>query len=104
MVKRISVYGKYYADAMVWVKQRYWHRRKDGIKQRYWHKIERTKRVIKEGRFDFSGSGKDLYRAVKLSRHRIATGYVDVPADEFLRNPDKYSNYGEWLDWEVGYE
>ena len=62
MSKKIAVYGNY--EAKVQTKQRYWIKRKDGIKQRYWKKTKHLKKETMSGRFEFSGKGKDLYKAV----------------------------------------
>jgi hypothetical protein len=99
MVKKIAVYGSY--EAKTPVKQRYWVKRKDGIRQRYWKKTTRTKTVEKTGRYEFSGKGKDLYKAV-IEAHRIVPkGFVDVSAEEFLKHPEKYGSEGEWTDREI---
>ena len=96
-MKGVSVYGAYEP-----VYQRYWIKRKDGVKQRYWKKTERMKKVIKtDSRFEFTGSGRDLYKAVIMARRRVPHGYVDVDAGEFLDDPDEYRDVGIWVDWDV---
>lgn len=99
MVKKIAVYGTY--KAKVPVKQRYWKKRKDGVKQRYWKKTKRMKKVAMSGRYEFHGKGKDLYRAVVTAHHFMPKGYVDVSAEEFLKDPESYGYEGEWIEREV---
>jgi len=95
-VKKIAVYGSY--ETTEPVRQRYWKRRKDGIKQRYWKKTTRMKKVVKEGRYEFHGSGKDLFRAVAEAQKTMPKGYVDVSAKEFLEHPEKYGVKGTWTE------
>ena len=99
MVKKIAVYGSY--EAMVPVRQRYWKRRKDGIKQRYWKKTKRLKTVSGKGRYEFSGKSKDLYKAVVKAHQNVPKGYVDVPADKFLKHPEKYGYEGQWIEKDI---
>lgn len=99
MVKKIAVYGSY--EAKVPSKQRYWIKRKDGIRQRYWRKTRRTKTVESKGRYEFSGKGKDLYKAVIKAHQVMPKGFVDVSAEEFLKHPEKYGLEGEWIDREI---
>ncbi|MCW3976827.1 MAG: hypothetical protein NWE77_02720 [Candidatus Bathyarchaeota archaeon] len=99
MSKRIAVYGSY--EARVPVSQRYWKRRTDGIKQRYWKKTTRTKKVEMSGRYEFHGKGKDLYRAVVTAHRLVPKGFVDVSAEEFLKDPYYYGFEGEWVEKEV---
>ena len=99
MVKKIAVYGKY--EAKVPVKQRYWKRRKDGIKQRYWKKTTRLKRVSQSGRYEFHGKGKDLYKAIVKAHQKMPKGFVDIPAEKFLKNPEKYGVEGSWVDIDI---
>ena len=96
MVKKIAVYGSY--ETKEPVRQRYWKRRKDGIKQRYWKKTTRMKKVVKAGRYEFHGSGKDLFRAVAEAQKTMPKGYVDVSAKEFLEHPEKYGVEGTWTE------
>jgi hypothetical protein len=100
MVKKIAVYGSFVTK--VPVKQRYWITRVDGVKQRYW-KIKRGsfKTVKDKGRYEFSGTGHDLYRAVITSHRIVPKGYVDVPAEKFLQDPEKYGSEGYWIDRDV---
>jgi len=99
MVKKISVYGTY--EAKVPVRQRYWKRRIDGIKQRYWKKTSRMKKVTKSGRYEFHGKGKDLRKAVMKAHRIVPKRFVDVRADKFLKNPEKYGQEGSWIDREI---
>jgi len=107
MVKGIAEYGRFLVS--VPVRQRYWkwayHRTgseagKKWYKKRVWKKTSRMKKVVKSGRFEFTGSGKDLYRAIIETKvkGRVPRGYIEVPADDFLLNPDEYSTEGEWID------
>jgi hypothetical protein len=50
-------------------------------------------------RYDFHGTGKDLYRAIHLA-HRIVPKrrFVRVSASEFLANPYRYGARGFWID------
>ena len=96
MSKKIAVYGRYMAE--VPVKQRYWKRRKDGVKQRYWKKTNRTKKVEQTGRYEFHGTGKELYKAVVKAHGFVPKGFVDASAEEFLRHPEKYGSEGEWIE------
>ncbi len=95
MVKKIAVYGSYETSEPV--KQRYWKKRSDGVKQRYWKKTTRTKTVVEKGRYEFSGTGKELYKAVAQSMKIVSKGYVDIPARDFIENPRKYGVEGNWV-------
>jgi len=99
MVRRIAVYGTYHAK--VPVRQRFWKSRRDGAKQRYWKKTTRTKKALMSGRYEFSGSGKALYKAVVKALHIVPRGFVQVSAEDFLRNPLKYGFEGVWIEREV---
>ena len=84
------------------MKQRYWIRWKDGVKQRYW-KIKRGcfKKAQGKGRYEFTGQGRDLYRAVMLAHHYVPKGYIVVEALDFLNDPEEYGWPGEWIDREI---
>ena len=99
LVKRIAVYGSF--ETMVPVKQRYWKKRKDGVKQRYWKTTKKTKLAEAKGRFEFSGKGKDLYKAVMVAHDVVPKGYVKVDAERFLKSPDDYSSEGVWIKKEI---
>jgi hypothetical protein len=99
MTSKIAVYGTY--EARVHVKQRFWKRRIDGIKQRYWKKTTRTKKAEMTGRYEFSGTGKDLSKAVLKTNRLVPKGYVDVSAKKFLKHPEKYSYEGIWIDRKI---
>lgn len=102
MVARIAVYGLYRVRVMAPVRQRFWHRRKDGIRQRYWHKVMKPKWEVRKGRYEFSGRGKELYRAVKIAKHRPPRGYQNTSAREFIENPELFSEEGGvWIQSEV---
>jgi len=99
MSKKIAVYGSF--ETHVLIKQRYWKRRKDGFMQRYWKKTRRMKKVEMSGRYEFSGKGKDLYKAVVKAHRLVPKGFVDVSAEKFLKHPEKYGSEGSWIDREV---
>jgi len=99
MVKRFAFYGSY--ETKVPVKQRYWKRRRDGIKQRYWKKTKSLKTATKSGRYEFHGTGRDLYKAVRKAHRVMPDGYVDVSAEKFLENPHRYGSEGSWIDKEM---
>ena len=99
MSKKIAVYGNY--KATVLVRQRYWKKRKDGLKQRYWKSAEKTKGKTLSGRYEFSGTGKELYKAVAKAYHTVPSGFVDTSSKECLKNPKKYGFAGKWVEREV---
>ena len=99
MTKKIAIYGSY--EAKVPVRQRFWKKRSDGIKQRYWKKTTRTKAELVKGRYEFSGTGKDLYKAIVQAQNIVPKGYVDVSAEKFLSNPIKYGYGGVWVDKDI---
>lgn len=99
MVKKIAVYGSY--EAKIPSKQRYWIKRKDGIRQRYWKLTGRKKIVEMKGRYEFHGKGGDLYKAVVKAHSIVPKGYVDISAEEFLRNPEKYGSEGIWIEKDI---
>jgi len=107
-VKKIAIYGAYMTYEPV--RQRYWkwayHRTgpKAGekwYKKRVWKKTSRMKKVVGKGRYEFHGRGKDLFSAVVEAHHTMPRGYVDVPAEEFLKHPEEYGVEGYWIDKEV---
>ena len=99
MTKKIAVYGVY--RAKVPVGDSFW----DIIEEGAWGKLlqdsDETEWWEMRGRFEFSGTGKDLMKAVKLAFSRVPKGYIDVSAEEFLENPEKYSYEGVWVDREI---
>jgi phage-related minor tail protein len=99
MTKKIAVYGTY--EIKKPVKQRFWKLRIDGIKQRYWKNTKRTKAETKKGRYEFEGSGKDLQRAVVEAQRIMPKDFIDITAEEFLKDPEKYGEEGRWIDREV---
>jgi hypothetical protein len=53
-------------------------------------------------RYDFNGSGRDLYRAIVLAHEIVPKRrFVRAPASEFLANPYRYGEEGYWIDREV---
>ena len=110
MPKTVAVYGSY--KTKVPMKQRYWkwvYHRKGKKKGQRWYKRRfwiypkgRTKTVIKKGRYEFIGEGKDLYKAiVKAHEYMPKDHYVVVSATDFLEDPEEYGVEGEWIDFEV---
>ena len=87
MVKKIAIYGSYEARVPV--------------RQRYWKKTTRTKKVVMDGRYEFHGSGKDLYKAVVKALQIVPKDFVDVSAEKFLKHPERYGFEGEWVEKEV---
>jgi hypothetical protein len=99
MPSEVAVYGTY--EAFVPVRQRYWVVRNDGVKQRYWKNTTRTKKTVMKGRYEFSGSGKDLYKAVVEAHDTVPKGYIRVQAKQFTKNPNKYGYEGIWIDQQI---
>ena len=98
MVKKIAMYGTY--RTRIPEKELRWKTRRDGIRQRYWYNTGKIDEVILDGRFEFVGTGRDLYRAVNLAITRYyvpRNQFMVVPADEFLENPMKFSRKGVWI-------
>ena len=108
-MKGVSVYGAF--EVNVPVSQRYWkwayHRSgpltgEKWYKKRVWKKTVRMKKVIRtDGRYEFTGTGKDLYRAIIEARTRVPFDYIEVEAKEFLEHPELYGEEGEWVEWQV---
>ena len=109
MPKEVAIYGPFAIIEQVTFKQRFWkwiyHRTgpKAGekwYKKRVWRTVTRRKEVRGKGRFELSGSGRDIMRAIVKIRSEglVPRGYVRVSAKEFLRNPEKYSTEGRWID------
>jgi hypothetical protein len=99
LVKEIAVYGTY--EAKVPVKQRFWKRRRDGVRQRYWKKTKSTKKTVLSGRYEFYGNGQDLYKAVRKAHDLMPKDFVNVSAEKFLKNPERYGFEGSWVDREI---
>ena len=99
MVKKIAVYGSF--RAKVPVRQRYWKKRKDGFRQRYWKRTKRKKIVETRGRYEFHGTGKDLYKAVVKAQKTVPRGFVTISAEKFVEHPEQYGCPGEWIEKEV---
>jgi len=96
LVKKIAMYGTYEAEEPV--KQRYWKRRIDGVRQRYWKRTTQNKKVVREGRYEFHGTGKDLFKAVVKAQKIVPKRFVDVSAEEFLKHPERYGSEGVWVE------
>jgi len=99
MSKKIAIYGTFERQAPTF--QRYWKRRADVIKQRYWKKTKRMKIVEESGRYEFSGTGKDLYKATAKAHKIVPKGFIDISAKEFLKQPEKYGYEGEWIEKDI---
>jgi hypothetical protein len=57
--------------------------------------------VKQSGRYEFHGTGKDLYKAVVEAQKTMPKGFVDVSAQDFIHDPGKYGLGGEWVESEV---
>lgn len=108
MVKKIAIYGSF--KAKVHVRQRYkkWCYHQKGklegqkwYKRKVWKKTKAMKKVVATGRYEFHGKGKDLFKAIVKAHRFMPKGYVDVSAEEFLENPERYGDEGVWIDREV---
>jgi hypothetical protein len=99
MSRRIAVYGSY--EAKVPLRQRFWKKRRDGIRQRYWKTTKRFKTRIVKGRYEFYGQGNELYQAVFKAIHIVPKGFIEVSAQDILKNPYKYGFEGKWIDRKV---
>jgi hypothetical protein len=58
----------------------------------------------KSRRFEFTGKGRDLYRAVRLAQSIVPSNkkrFVSVSAREFLSRPYCYGVRGVWVDKEI---
>jgi len=105
---KIAVYGVYVTHEPV--RQRYWkwiyHRTgpnagEKWYKRRVWKTTASMKKVEREGRYEFHGRGRDLYKAVMEAHQTMPKGYVDVSAEEFLEHPEEYGTPGAWIKREV---
>ena len=108
MVKGIAVYGTFVTYEPV--RQRYWkwiyHRTgpqagKRWYKRRVWRTTKAMKKVVKSGRYEIHGPGRDLYRSVLEAIRRVPRGHVEVSAEEYLRAPEEYSQEGYWVERQV---
>ena len=55
-------------------------------------------------RFEFTGRGRDLYRAVRLAQSIVPSNkkrFVAVSAREFLSRPYRYGVRGVWVEKEI---
>jgi hypothetical protein len=51
------------------------------------------------GRYEFSGSGRDLYEAIVQAHELVPRErFVNVSAREFLEDPFEYGVWGRWVD------
>ena len=51
-----------------------------------------------QGRYEFSGTGCNLYRAMVLAQQYMSRGYVDVEAEDYIDYPEAYGIEGEWIE------
>ena len=99
MVKKIAIYGSY--TAKVPVRQRYWKKRKDGVRQRYWKRTRQLRKETLSGRYEFHGTGRELYKAVAFAHRYMPKGFVDVSADGFTQHPEQYGLEGQWIEHDI---
>jgi hypothetical protein len=110
LVKSVAVYGTF--EKKVRVRQRYWkwvyHRTgsKAGqkwYKRRVWkYPKGRYKTVKVRGRYEFYGSGKELYQAIRKAIYYVPKRKtVSVNAEDFVRYPLEYGDYGTWIEYDV---
>ena len=71
---------------------------RQGYKKRVWKTTKSTKTVAMDGRYEFHGTGRDLYKAILKAVNIVPKGFIDVSAEEFLKHPERYSFEGEWVD------
>ena len=91
-VSQWGVVEYYDEDAEEQAKTRIWKTRIDGVRQRYWVKgIIKGKYVRKRGRFNWSGTRRDVGEAIAIAKDNnfVPDGFVDIRASDFLRNPFK---------------
>jgi hypothetical protein len=61
-----------------------------------------TRQGVDRRRYEFTGSGKDLQRAVILALRVVPRSrFVNAPARLFLMNPSRFGREGYWIDREV---
>lgn len=110
MVKSVALYGTF--EKKVRVRQRYWkwvYHRKGSKAGQKWYKRRvwkypkgRTKKVVVKGRFEFYGSGKALYQAIKMATNYVPKKKtVSVSAQDFIKYPLEYGDYGTWIEYDV---
>jgi len=86
--------------------------RKDGVVQRYWYRARTAtekswaghEEVRQEGRFEFSGIGKDIYRAIIKAKREYwvpLDQYQELNARDFLENPERFAEKGVWAWFNV---
>jgi hypothetical protein len=59
---------------------------------------------MKSRRYEFSGSGRDLYRALRVAHHVVPGNknrFVRVSARQFLSRPYHYGVEGFWVEKEI---
>ena len=72
--------------------------RKDGVVR------ARAQEIRLEGRFEFSGTGKDIYRSIIMAKREYwvpIDQYQEMNAREFLEHPEKFAEKGVWAWFEV---
>jgi hypothetical protein len=95
------MYGAYVTTRWSRRKQPVYIRRMDGVVQRYhkWTTIEDEKE--ERGRYEFYGTGRDRYEAIRIATKNPPDGYVEVDALEYIRNYCDYSVDGVWVWYEI---
>ena len=97
----VAMYGTYQTEKVIRRKVPVYTWRRDGVIQRY-HKWTYIRVVAEErGRYEFSGKGRDLFRAIIIAMKHPPNGFVDVDASDFIANPREYSVSGEWIDYVI---
>jgi hypothetical protein len=60
-----------------------------------WKQTKRKKTVEASGRYEFHGTGKDLYKAVVKANRIVPKSFVTVSAEKFLERPEDYGLTGK---------
>ena len=108
MDKGIAVYGTFVTYEPVRQRYRKWIYHRTGpkagekwYKRRVWKKTTRMKKVVRTGRYELHGPGKELQRSVIEALHRVPRGHVDVSTQDFLEAPEDYSQEGWWIETDI---
>ena len=110
MSKIISIYGTKYVMQKHTYKQCYtkwcYHRMGDKAGQKWYKrkvlkKVTRKQRYKRLARFDISGRGKDIYKAIGkvVNKEKPLVPkerHVKVEARELIERPEEYAEVGEW--------
>jgi hypothetical protein len=57
--------------------------------------------VWRAQRYEFEGSGKELYQVVRKTQEVKPNGYVSVFVKEFLQDTEKYNQSSSWIEKDV---